>query len=139
MLSGLLWNGSPRQLLAAAEQGAIELLTSGALIAELRDVLRRPKCANQLLKVGRSADRALDLYSRAALLVDPVAVPRLAPDPDDDVVIGTAIAAKADFIVTGDHALLSVLKYEGGRIVTVREALRAIGPSAPSEGLSSGK
>lgn len=139
VLSGLLWNGPTRQLLAAAQQGVIELLTSEELIAELRDVLRRPKCAKQLLKVGGSADRVLDLYSSAASLVDPVAVPRLAPDPDDDVVIGTALAAKADFIVTGDHALLSVLRYEGGRIVTVREALRAIGPSAPSEGSSSNK
>ena len=53
-------------------------------------------------------------------------MPRLAPDPDDDVVIGTALAAKADFVVTGDRALLSVREYEGGRIVSVSEALDAV-------------
>ena len=53
-------------------------------------------------------------------------VPRLAPDPDDDVVIGTALAAKANFVVTGDRALLSVAQYEGGRIVSVSEALDAV-------------
>jgi predicted nucleic acid-binding protein len=42
------------------------------------------------------------------------------------VVIGTALAAKADFVVTGDRALLSVGEYEGGRIVSVSEALDAV-------------
>jgi len=33
-------------------------------------------------------------------------------DPNGDVVIGTAVAAQADFlIVTGGHALLSVVDY----------------------------
>jgi predicted nucleic acid-binding protein len=47
------------------------------------------------------------------------------------VVIGTALAAKADFIVTGDKPLLSVKVFDGGRIVTVGEALDAIAQSAP--------
>ena len=37
--------------------------------------------------------------------------------------IGTALAAKADFVVTGDKGLLSVAAYEGGRIVSVVETL----------------
>jgi hypothetical protein len=68
----------------------------------------------------------LRLYLEIASKVDPATVPRLAPDPDDDVVIGTAIAAKADSIVTGDKPLLSVEVFEGGRIVSVSEALDAI-------------
>ncbi|MBB5055679.1 putative nucleic acid-binding protein [Granulicella aggregans] len=51
--------------------------------------------------------------------------PRLAPDPDDDEVNGTAIAAKAPLVVTGDRTLLSVSTFDGGRIVTVQEALLA--------------
>jgi len=56
-------------------------------------------------------------------LVWPIQVPRIAPDPDDDVVIGTALAAKADVVVTGDQPLLSIREYKGVRIVSVREAL----------------
>jgi predicted nucleic acid-binding protein len=59
-------------------------------------------------------------------LVRPSPTARLAPDPDDDVVIGTARAARADYVVTGDKGLLSVGTYEGGRIVTVSEALELI-------------
>jgi predicted nucleic acid-binding protein len=51
---------------------------------------------------------------------------RLAPDADDDVVITTAMAAKADLLVTGDRTLLAVERYDGGRIVSVFEALLAV-------------
>lgn len=130
VLSGFLWNGSLRQLWTAARQGAVELFTSEALIAELREVLSRPKCTKRLLEIGLSADRLLNLYLRVASLVDPATVPRLAPDADDDVVIGTALVAKAGLIVTGDRTLLSVTEYEGVRIVSVGEALEAIARSA---------
>jgi hypothetical protein len=129
VLSALLWNGSPRRLWATAQQGAIELFTSESLIAELRDVLARRKCAKRLLETGLSAVYLLNLYSDAAVLVVPEPVPRLAPDPDDDVVIGTALAAKADFVVTGDRTLLAVAEYEGVRIISVSEALDAVAQS----------
>ena len=69
-------------------------------------------------------DQIVDLYSQLAALVRPVSTPRIAPDPDDDVVIGTGLAAKADLSVTGDRGLLSVVQHEGIRIVSVTEALR---------------
>lgn len=53
-------------------------------------------------------------------------MPRIAPDPDDDTVIGTALAAKADSIVTGDRSLLSVGKYQGVSIIGVSEAVQLI-------------
>ena len=62
-----------------------------------------------------------------AALVRPTPTPRIAPDPDDDVVIGTALAAKADLIVTGDKPLLAVAEYQGVRIVGVSHALQIIG------------
>jgi len=65
-------------------------------------------------------------YAELAALVRPASAPRIAPDPDDDVVIGTALAAKADFIVTGDQLLLSVGGYQGIEPLTVSEALSRI-------------
>lgn len=43
------------------------------------------------------------------------------------MVIGTAFAAKADLIVTGDKPLLSVAEYQGMRVVGVSQALLIIG------------
>jgi len=89
----------------------------------LRDVLSRPKCTRRLLDTGLFAEKLINVYASSVTLVEPLSVPRLAPDPDDDIVIGTAIAARAELIVTGDKALLSVGSFDGGRIVSVSEAL----------------
>src|SRR4051795_6722418 len=45
-------------------------------------------------------------------------------DPKDDPIIATAVAANADYLVTGDRAhLLPIGQYEGIRIVSPREFL----------------
>jgi predicted nucleic acid-binding protein len=42
-------------------------------------------------------------------------------DPDDDKFIECAVALKADFVISGDRALIAVQDYMGIRIVTPRE------------------
>ena len=69
----------------------------------------------------------MDRYAELAALVRPANVPRIAPDPDVDVVIGTALAARADLIVTADRRLRSVTEYQGIRFLGVSEARQAIG------------
>jgi putative PIN family toxin of toxin-antitoxin system len=124
--SGLFWDGAPRMLLLAGKTEDVLLFTSAPLLAELTEILSRPKFAKKIAASLLSIDELVDLYAALAFVVRPAPVPRLAPDPDDDVVIGTALAAKADLLVTGDQALLSVAEYDGGRIVSVGEALRSI-------------
>jgi len=43
-----------------------------------------------------------------ALMVEPEIVRAVAADPDDDMVLGTAIAAHADFVISGDRHLLGL-------------------------------
>jgi len=126
VVSAPLWEGVPHSLLAAIRDKGVALFTSRPLIAELADVLSRRKFEKQLAAALLSSGQLVDWYARSTTSVRPVSVPRLVSDPDDDVVIGTAVAAKADLIVTGDHALLSVVEYEGVRIVSVVEALRIV-------------
>lgn len=124
--SALLWDGAPRQLLRVGRRKDVQFVTSAALLAELTDILSRSKFEKKIAASLLSVDQLVDLYSELVALVRPIPVPRIAPDPDDDVVIGTALAAKADFIVTGDRALLTLAEYEGGRIISVSEALRSL-------------
>jgi hypothetical protein len=130
VVSGLLWNGAPRRLFRAATNTGALLFISPPLLEELTDVLSRRKFEKRIAALCFTSKQLLEIYLKKALVVQPYPVPRLAPDPDDDVVIGTALAAKADFIVTGDKPLLSVEVFEGGRIVSVGEALEAIAQSA---------
>jgi hypothetical protein len=100
---------------------------------ELRSTLSKSKLGSKIDASGSSVDQLVDLYSKLAAVVEPAPLPRIAPDPDDDVAIGTALAAKAEFLVTGDHALLSVAKYEYVRVVSVHEALDAVARAFPHE------
>jgi hypothetical protein len=125
VISAMLWHGAPNKLLRAGLEGNVRFFTSSPLLAELYDVLSRPKMKRQIVKTRCSVPQLIDNYSASATRVEPFRIPPIAPDPDDDVVIGTALAAKADFIVTGDRALRSVAQYQGIRIVSVAEALQA--------------
>ncbi len=124
--SAMLWGGSPKLLLQARREKRADLYTSTPLLAELTDILARPKFEKKIAASRLTVDQLVDRYAELAQVVRPVSIPRIAPDPDDDVVIGTALAAKADLLVTGDRLLLSVAEYQGVRIVGVAEALRVV-------------
>jgi uncharacterized protein len=124
--SAMLWGGLPRVLLEAGRERQVELFTSTALLAELTDILGRRKFAKRIAASSLNAEQFVDRYALLASLVRPMPIPRIAPDPDDDVVIGTGLAAKVDWIVTGDKQLLSVVQYEGIYIIRVNQAVEII-------------
>ncbi|MFN7783383.1 MAG: putative toxin-antitoxin system toxin component, PIN family [Lysobacterales bacterium] len=124
--SALLWGGMPRLLLQSRREQRVMLFTSTPLLAELTDILGRRKFEKKIAASLMSVDQLVDRYSDLTIMVRPIAVTGVAPDPDDDVVIGTALAARAELIVTGDKGLLSVNAHLGVRVVGVGEAVAAI-------------
>lgn len=121
--SALLWGGAPRQLFILGRGVDLVFYSSAPMLRELTDILSRRKLSAKIAASLLSVDELVDLYAEQVALVRPVSIRRTAPDPDDDVAIGTALAAEAVFVVAGDKALLAVAIYEGGRIVSIREAL----------------
>ena len=98
------------------------------LLAELTGILGRRKFDRKIAASMLGVDQIVDRYAALTTLVRPVPTARIAPDPDDDVVIGTALAARAALVVTGDRALLTVSDHRGMRIVAVGAALQLIAP-----------
>lgn len=96
------------------------------MLAELTDILARPKFEKKIAASLLPVDQLVDGYAALTQLVRPTPTPRIVADPDDDVVVGTAIAAKADLLVTGDRGLLDVGTYQGIRIVSVAEVIATI-------------
>jgi len=126
-ISGLLWPGQPRRLIDLVRARTHTLCVSVALLAELAEVIARPKFAQRLQAAGVSAAALVQDYSRLAEIVEPAPLPEpVSRDPDDDVVLATALAARAVLIVSGDRDLLDLGTFSDIRILNAAEALRAL-------------
>ncbi len=88
----------------AWREGAFELVVSPQLIAELTDVLRRPKFVRQAAE-GRAEAFLAALAGDALLVDDPPDPSPVSSDAGDDYLFALARAAAAEVIVSGDSHL----------------------------------
>ena len=116
--------GTTARLLAMADLGRFVLACSPAILEETAGVLMRPKF---LRRYGHD-DAVVHRYVGAIAAVSEIvtdlpdlngAVPL---DPKDDMVVATAVAARADVLITGDRRHLLALGRYG--------AIRILGPRA---------
>lgn len=124
LISGLLWRGLSHCLIELAEAKAITLCATEETIEELREVLARPKFHAGLQERRTTASAVVLTFISLVTLVPAMAdVHVVKADPDDDIFIACALAAGANYIVSGDDHLLQLEKYRDIPIVTVREFL----------------
>jgi uncharacterized protein len=89
------------------------VVSSQPLLDEIRDVLTR-----KLRQRAVDVRAALRLFEETFTLVTPDALePPTCRDPDDDVVLATALAGKCVAVVTGDEDLLSLDPFRGIRVL----------------------
>jgi putative PIN family toxin of toxin-antitoxin system len=108
----------PADIVDVWRKGRFRLVTSVEQIEEFRRAAHYPQLAScfprgavgRVINGLRSAEVVLERLRRAGD----------APDPGDDYLLAMAIAAGADFLVTGDKPLLRVQKVGHARIVTPR-------------------
>ena len=116
-------------MLDAARAGTLQLYTTAVLLAELDEVLQRPKFAQRLTLAGVTTHALVLGYAALARLIEPaVIVPVVEEDPDDDAVLACAVAAQAEAIVSGDSHLLDLKEYEKIPVVTAAQLVAQIAP-----------
>lgn len=127
LLSGLLWRGASHALLKSVRDGALVMVSSPALLAELARVIARPKFDAVFTRSATSRDQALSEVRQLAEVIEPAPLPRpVCRDPDDDAVLALALAAQVDFIVSGDDDLLVLARFQGISIVTPVQAVQLV-------------
>ena len=94
------------------------IITSEPLLEELQTILRVKFKANP----GKLPLLAA-LREQAEMVAPARLGERVCRDKGDDVVLATAVAGKADIIVTGDDDLLVLKKFRGIRILSPRKFL----------------
>jgi len=95
---------------------------SGPLLTEIREVLN--------LKFGWASEEihlALANFDQYRVRVDPAESLDVVPnDPDDNRILEGAIAARSNFIVSGDDHLLRLGAFRGIRIMKVAEFMQLL-------------
>lgn len=105
-------------LLRRARKGEFHLLLCPGILQEFRGVLRDKFAAAP--EEIREAVLLLQEGSEA-VMPGPVPVVGVSRDPSDDAVLTCALAAQAEFLVTGDADLLALQTFRGIRIVRPRD------------------
>ena len=132
LISSLLQKNTPPYLLYNAwRNGDYDLVTSHAQLEEIRRVVAYPKLA-KYIKADEAAIVISGLATYALIATD-LPIIKDSPDPDDNLIIATAVSGNCDYIVTGDKADLLVLeKVRTINIITARTAVEVVIPQDSS-------
>ena len=112
LVAALIARGACADLLEHCVRSHV-IVSSSILLNEIRDVLSRK--FHQRDTDGRAAVR---LFSEVFTLVTPAPLDsQICRDPDDDVVLATALAGDCAAIITGDQDLVVLDPFRGIRIL----------------------
>ncbi len=110
----------PDQLYQLWRKRRFTLITSESQLDEFRRVTRYRKL-RQFLKAHEAGTLLRGVRARAVVVSELPEID-LVDDPDDNIVLATALAGAADYLVTGDRRhLLHMKKVQQTRILTARE------------------
>ena len=117
IMSGVFFGGVPLRVLQIWRDGDAHLVISPEILEEYRRV-------GEELESRFSGVRFapfLSLLVTNAEIIEPSPLQEtVSRDPDDEKFIACAVAARFDFIVSGDKHLLEVAEYRGVKVVTPR-------------------
>ena len=116
-------DGMQRTALTLAVTKPAHLYISQPIIDEYATVLARP--AFRLRKGAQL--QTLQLIKNRAYLITPKVRIRAANDPDDDIFIECADAARADYLVTGNQKHFQKL-WKATKVITAREFVELAAP-----------
>ncbi|MBI4309770.1 MAG: putative toxin-antitoxin system toxin component, PIN family [Candidatus Omnitrophica bacterium] len=116
--------GQSARLLDLWRRQQFILVTSLEIIAEIKKVLEYSRIS-QKYKLNKADIQSLLVLIEHEAVVLPClpAVHIIKDDPEDNKFLACALAAKAEYIVSGDQHLLSLGRYESISIVTVKDFL----------------
>ena len=115
--------GLQRTVLLLAITKPSQMYVSDAILEEYRDVLSRPQ-----LKIRRGLrQQILQLIRNRSRLVRPQRILQVTVDPDDNMFVECADAARADYIVTGNQRHFPKF-WKKTKVISSREFISIVAP-----------
>jgi len=110
------------RLVESIPDARFKLIISDHILDRVHDVCRRP--CFQTRVTPRALANVTDGLRTYGMVVKPAMDVRgVAEDEDDDFVLATAVAGRADYLATGDKGLLALREFRGVAIITPRTFL----------------
>ena len=124
-VSAIIWGGIPEEIIVLGQKQLLSIATSQNLLSELESTLNKKKIQVKLEALNLKISSLISLVRESVTLypIEEFNVPQLR-DPDDNIVLATAIAAQSGVIITGDKDLLILGKYQNIQIVTAKDFLQ---------------
>lgn len=125
LISAILFKGELAAIVDLWKRGRLVPVVSRETFDEFRRVLEYPKfrLAEGEIKTIME-DEVLPFFEIVEITSE---VSGVCKDADDDKFLSCAMAASADFIVSGDKHLCDIVTYKSVRILRVSELLRMLG------------
>lgn len=120
LISAFGWDGKPREILRKVINQEFELILSQQQIIEIRRVLDYPKFTFE----NDQKTSFLTFLCAIAFIIDvPNTLRIIKEDPEDNIILETALIGNALYIITGDYHLLKLKEFRGTKIITAAEFL----------------
>jgi putative PIN family toxin of toxin-antitoxin system len=115
--------GLERTALIFALTPPVDLFVSKEILAEYAEVLSRP----ELRLAANEQKKLLQLVETHSHLVAPTRRLAVSRDPDDNIFLECAEAARADYLITGNKKHFPTY-WQATKVVSARELLEIIAP-----------
>ncbi len=125
LVSALILNrGNPREIFNKFINEEIIFVLSQELLAELEEVIYRPKFDK--IKKEEKVEFAALIKELSDIVNPKEKLTIILEDKDDNKVLEAAIEGRANYIVSGDEHLLKLKEFRGIKIVNAQEFLKTI-------------
>lgn len=115
LISGIFWKGPPLKVLTAWQNHRFDLVISRPILTEYRRVLTE---MTKKKHPSPAIASIMEIIERHSEIVEPARFAKtVCSDPSDDKFLEAAVAARADYIISGDSALLRLERYHEIEIV----------------------
>lgn len=124
-ISSLISKSTREKVGTVIADPAIDIYASNKLIAEIEEVIDRPKI-QRLIKDESLVSTFLSLITDRIQIVSPEIEVRVCRDPKDDFILSICKDAGLDYLITGDKDLLVLKLFEGTQIITLENFMEKL-------------
>ena len=118
LIAAFLTDGLCARLLLRARRNEFSLIICPFILQEFQKFLQKKIKASK-----PEIEMALNLLEEAAYEINQpsLSIERTCRDVDDDNILKCALASKSDYLITGDHDLLTLQTFRKIKIITPRQ------------------